>query len=1311
MKQIFTIFFLIVVAQIQAQKYSQQLANTAMKLWPDSFMLEGDKAPKWRYDQGVILKGIEGIWNATGDGKWFNYIQKSMDFYVQDDGSIKGYRPDEYNIDHINNGKLILLLYRVTGKEKYKKAADLLRSQLTTHPRTSEGGFWHKKIYPSQMWLDGLYMGQPFYAEYAMLFHEDTAFNDIAKQFILMERHARNAKTGLLYHGWDESKEQQWADKRTGLSPNIWGRAMGWYAMAMVDVLDYFPKDHPGRDSIINILNRFAKAVVSVQDAKTGLWYDIVDKKNEPKNYFEASASSMLVYALAKAVRNGYLPASYETYAKKGYEGIIKQFIKSEGGQVNLHGTVSVSGLGGKPYRDGSFEYYMSEPVIVNDPKGMGAFIKAAVEMEMLTKFKTGKGKTVVLDNFYNYEFKQDAKGNVNSFHYTWDDKSNGGFAMLGDIFKTYGFGLKALTDAPTASNLKEADIYLIVDPDTYKETAKPNVIETADANTISAWVKEGGVLVLLGNDAGNANLKSLNTVASKFGIVFNEDNFNLVKDNQFEQGAINVPAGHSIFKSAKKLYVKELATLQVNKPATPILTKDKKNIIAIANYGKGTVFAIGDPWLYNEYVDGRKLPNDFDNYKAAEDLVKWLAKPSPANRQPTTVNRKLSPAHFSPSGDGGSTLNRQQPTSSFNPQASNSIVVDPSGKGNFRSIQAALNSLTDSANLARTVYIRNGIYKEKLYIEKHNIILKGESRGKTIITQAIARDAWRCGHTDDWGVATVNVDGDDITLENLTIINSFGFDWKTDIIIPCASDSTHKKLLTKNSHQMALRTLNGNRLRAINCHFKAFGGDTVSPWDVQNGMFYFKDCIMEGGVDFYCPRGWAWAENCHFISHSGTAAIWHDGSRNPDSKTVLKNCSFEGFDDFNLGRYHRDAQFYLIDCKFPQNMADRDIYLVPTTNNIQWGRRIYYHNSHRQGGDYAWHKDNLNTAQGSPSANDITVDWLFNGRWKPQQNNGSGFTPKAHARLKKKGANNVYGNTLQKEVMPLKNPATNFTTTPIPYYQTEGPAWENDKVGFRIYLDVRNAKDIFGKTTSAMVIDTVGSYGDKYYHHFDERWGMDVLKVGTSLGAGALAMQLKTAAGTDTIIRLGGDAVEQTSYELIKDGPEEAIIRLYYKNWKVLNNTYNLTEDISIKAGNYFYESSVVISGLKGDEKLVTGIVNLKSSQSFTLNDKNTHVLYTHDKQSENNDHLGMAILAKQNDRPLFGEMPKEGPGITNTYFTTLNVKNNQPVVFRFYACWEATDTNFKNKDYFQRFLLNEAAKWNNENKPISKDTRTTKL
>ena len=179
---------------------------------------------------------------------------------------------------------------------------------------------------------------------------------------------------------------------------------------------------------------------------------------------------------------------------------------------------------------------------------------------------------------------------------------------------------------------------------------------------------------------------------------------------------------------------------------------------------------------------------------------------------------------------------------------------------------------------------------------------------------------------------------------------------------------------------------MRSTRLKAVNCRFRAFAGDTVSPWNLVDGMFYFKDCIMEGGVDFYCPRGWAYAENCKFYANTGPASIWHDGSGNPDYKTVLKNCSFDGFAGFNLGRYHRDAQFYIINATFSKNMADKDIYLVPTTNVIQWGRRVYYFNSHRNGGDYPWHADNLNSATGSPNVAAINAAWVFKGKWDPEK-------------------------------------------------------------------------------------------------------------------------------------------------------------------------------------------------------------------------------------------------------------------------------------------------------------------------------------
>lgn len=619
---------------MSAKSYAEGLAATVMNTWTDSFALDG-KPAKWTYDIGVILKGMEGLWLNTGDAKYYNYIQQQMDYFVKDDGTIKTYKQEEYNIDNINNGKVLLLLYRVTLKDKYLKAAKLLREQLRNHPRTHEGGFWHKKVYPYQMWLDGLYMGEPFYAEYAMLAHEDTAFNDIANQFIWVEKHTRDPKTGLLYHAWDESKQMKWANPQTGAAPNFWSRAMGWYACALVDVLDYFPEDHPKRKDLVAILNRLVNALEKQQDKSTGLWKDVLayNGPGKEKNYFEASASSQFVYAIAKGVRKGYLPQTKITIAKKGYAGITSQFIQTTNEGLNLLGTVKVSGLGGNPYRDGSFDYYMSEPVITNDPKGMGAFLMASNEMEIQQTQSVGKGKTVVLDNYFNHELKTDAFGKEIVNHYVWDQMDNGGYSLLGHLFNRYGAKTKILAAPPEKEKLKDAGVYIIVDPDTDKETKSPNYVQAENATSIADWVKAGGVLVLLSNDAGNAEFEHFNILAEKFGLHFNENSKNHVEGNKFEQGAITIPDKNPIFIKTGKVYIKELSTLslqaQKNKSVKTTWQFNLKNgedtIIVVARYGKGTVFAVGDPWFYNEYVDGRKLPAEYQNYQAAEDLVKWL--------------------------------------------------------------------------------------------------------------------------------------------------------------------------------------------------------------------------------------------------------------------------------------------------------------------------------------------------------------------------------------------------------------------------------------------------------------------------------------------------------------------------------------------------------------------------------------------------------------------------------------------------------------------------------------------------------------
>jgi len=632
MKKIIIIISFFFCQQLVAQNsLSKQMVATSMNLWKDSFAF-GNKPARWSYDMGVILKGCERVWQNTGDVTYFNYIQKLMDFYIREDGSIKDYKPDEYNIDHINNGKLILLLYRVLGKEKYLKAANLLREQLRTHPRTNQGGFWHKKIYTNQMWLDGLYMAEPFYAEYANLMHEDTAFNDITNQFVWMEQNARDPKTGLLYHAWDESKQQQWANKTTGQSPHFWARAIGWYSNAIVDALDWYPANHPGRKKLIEILNRLVVAVEKVQDKQTGLWYDVLNYNGpgKEKNYFEASASCQLVYAIAKGVRKGYLPAAKIAIAKKGYDGIVKQFIKVENGQTNLHGTVTVSGLSGNPYRDGSFEYYMRERVIVNDPKGMGAFINCAAEMEMIPLQKNGNGKTVLLDRYFNSEKRKDVTGTLNYWHYIWEEKSHPGFATFGSVFEKNGAKLASLDVAPNATNLKNASVYIIVDADHVKDNPTPNYVTPTDVKNISQWVKAGGVLLLMANDSNNCDLQHLNLLSGAFGITFTNKSINMVKNDTYVQGEVLPGANNPVFMTTKKMYLKEISVLDIKAPATTLVNKDNDIIIATSKYGKGMVIAVGDPWLYNEYLDGRKLPAEYENYKAAEDLVKWLLNPKP---------------------------------------------------------------------------------------------------------------------------------------------------------------------------------------------------------------------------------------------------------------------------------------------------------------------------------------------------------------------------------------------------------------------------------------------------------------------------------------------------------------------------------------------------------------------------------------------------------------------------------------------------------------------------------------------------------
>jgi unsaturated rhamnogalacturonyl hydrolase len=359
------------------------MAESVLRTYPPS-------AWQWHYEHGLFVKAMLDLGLKTGETEYLQFVHRWLDHFVSPGGEIRTYHLKEFNLDQINPGRVLYHLYKQTGSARYRAAIEHLNEQLRQQPRNTAGGYWHKKIYPNQMWLDGLYMAEPFRALYAETFNEPAMFDDVTRQFILMEEHARDPQTGLLYHGWDESHSQRWARPESGCSTSVWGRGMGWFTMALVDVLDYLPASHPGRLNLAGILRRSAAALVHFQDPQSGLWWQVLNFPGKQGNYQEASVTAMLVYVFCKSVRLGYLEKEYLLAAGRAYRGLLENTIKMDGsGKLTLEGTCGSAGLGGVPYRDGSYEYYISEPTIPNDFKGVGPFILATLEME------TGGGEKI----------------------------------------------------------------------------------------------------------------------------------------------------------------------------------------------------------------------------------------------------------------------------------------------------------------------------------------------------------------------------------------------------------------------------------------------------------------------------------------------------------------------------------------------------------------------------------------------------------------------------------------------------------------------------------------------------------------------------------------------------------------------------------------------------------------------------------------------------------------------------------------------------------------------------------------------------
>lgn len=367
-------------ARTDGFKWSVRMANTVMTQ-ADSLTKYVEGRPKWAYDVAFLGMAIDRL--GVVDQKYSAYMENWVNYFVHADGSVTDYRLKEYNLDRIFPGRNIMTVYRRHPEKKYRVAMDNLMKQLETHPKTNSGGYWHKNIYPWQMWLDGIFMASTYMVQYASEFNQPE-WNDVAvKQAIMAYEKTLDPNTGLLMHAWDESREQKWSNPVTGQSQWPWSRAMGWYTMALLDILDYLPEDHPGRDVLTGILQNTCDALLKVRDSKSGLWYQVLNQGGREGNYLEGSGSAMYIYVFAKGARLGYLDQKYRKIAESAFDDFIRELVTvDDKGMVTIKNICGGCGLGGNPYRDGSYEYYITEKRFDNDTKGVAPFILAAIELD-----------------------------------------------------------------------------------------------------------------------------------------------------------------------------------------------------------------------------------------------------------------------------------------------------------------------------------------------------------------------------------------------------------------------------------------------------------------------------------------------------------------------------------------------------------------------------------------------------------------------------------------------------------------------------------------------------------------------------------------------------------------------------------------------------------------------------------------------------------------------------------------------------------------------------------------------------------------
>jgi unsaturated rhamnogalacturonyl hydrolase len=556
------------VAAAQQSINLRQMTQLVMARWPSARALHSSKG------LGVLLDGMNAAWYDTADGDDYQYIKQSIDPWIAHDGSLQISEKNGKLRQQDSLGGPILLLYRVTGEKRYYQAASRIRDALLASTSASGGKsprgpkFGFRGDLPR---IQSVSANEPFLAEYASIFRQPQDFEQITAQFAGVDVRVRNS-----------------------MSADIRAR----YMKALVEALQYYPSDSTGRAVLLKILSHTAAEAVRMQGRHSGL--STLHPGHAEAEPYSGLSASLFAYALAKGVRLGYLPVRYRASAMQAW-----QAAQNKGSSQDDAPTSGAS---------------VDEGRMV-----AGARLLAACEMQLVPFAAKGAHQTVLVDAWFNSQERSNAAGERELFHYKWTDYRSSGFSLFGHMFRSFGISTRRLAAAPTVSNLSGAQYYVIASPDNPAKNPQPHYVTAGDAKQVEEWVRRGGVLVLMENDPANADIPHLDILADAFGLHFNNRLTHAATEYDYAMGRIDVSGGGPLFHQAHTLYMKDTCSLQLSKGATSLLTYKGDIFMAAARYGRGTVYAVTDPWLYNEYTDGRKLPPHYDNFAAGMELVRWL--------------------------------------------------------------------------------------------------------------------------------------------------------------------------------------------------------------------------------------------------------------------------------------------------------------------------------------------------------------------------------------------------------------------------------------------------------------------------------------------------------------------------------------------------------------------------------------------------------------------------------------------------------------------------------------------------------------